>query len=1160
MVIFVLILPTYACPSKCHCNRYKIICWGSNLNGLPENLEETTEVVKVEIDNILVLYERAIAQARLNGLKALQLTKVNLLGIIKNTFRNMTNLESLTLTYNSLTELESGTFEGLRELYRLDLSHNKIKTMESGVFQGLVSLRNLNLSSNSIQKLEFNLFDGLRITNSCNFANSRGTLDLHYNAISHIDSHTFDGLCMFTVLIIRGDMEETQPNTFSGLSRLNKLIYRNENDINITKDTLRELPSLRYLSMSDSRINDIQLGSFDNMKNLLYLDISNNKIHSLKVGMFRDLPSLKILLLPRNKNLISVPSFVFEGLRGLVNLNLSDCSINVVQPEAFKGLVRLRFLDLSHNKISSLVNNSLSHLMMLRELAVQDNKIFAIYDETFSNLHSLRVIRFDNNPIHKVTFSMFQSLNRLNVVQAANLYSPHLMSMSSVQVLKSLYLDIHIDGNKFIDFNIHGMLETVYHLKELRLKISGTNFTSQLAYFEKSYLTYLDLSENEVSLLPSDLFRGMYNLELLDLSSCGLRNVSTGAFNNLNSLLVLILRNNHINVIRLGIFKELHSLQKLDLNNNRISLLTAGVFHGLVNLQILDLGLNKISHIDSGAFQGLYNIQEIHLKSNQIYELNAGVFGALCNENFNATCSNVARLSHSYSEYCNLSNALATLQYLDLSSNRIAHIHHHAFVGCNRLEILDLDFNRELTLDVNFLYTPSLSLLKMGWCNISEISVTAFECTTRLTKLQISSNQIQRMNETLFTYIKQLKYLELYNNPLICDCQLLPTWHWLHDHQVEYFTRLLFFPIETMVCGGGEIDQILTSLKCNSSSRHAGEQKEGSGEGYLYFKLYVEPIIFIIIFLSGLFGNGLLLYLFFYNVDMWTAPNACIFNMVVADTLFLIVNLPLSYLDVIKLKWELGITACRIFLVFKDLTVSVAIFSVVILSLQRFLVVSATDKFKGICGLSVKKTTGLFLLLSWGFAIGSSVSPAFSAIVDVRCLYCTPGNIEFLRRTWTSQLVVYCIAPAICICILNALTANRLKKSVRKMPGVSQQTSLAERRKTLANMAVVLAVMFSFSYVPNFILRALVAWGIVDTESIFLVSFITFCVFFFNSIFNPVALFVMSSKFKSLILKRFQLQPSPPPPKIHLTKEEIEIQEIRQARLERLAKLQARFK
>jgi hypothetical protein len=288
-----------------------------------------------------------------------------------------------------------------------------------------------------------------------------------------------------------------------------------------------------------------------------------------------------------------------------------------------------------------------------------------------------------------------------------------------------------------------------------------------------------------------------------------------------------------------------------------------------------------------------------------------------------------------------------------------------------------------------------------------------------------------------------------------------------------------------------------------------------------FFKESSEPSILGLIFFIGVLGNGFLLFIFARHPKMCSGPNVYLLNLAVSDLLNLIVNLPLSYWDILYGSWELGLPVCKLFMGMRDLTVGVTVFCMVALSMQRYyVVVHSFTEHRGVWGMSEQKTVLLSVLLVWGLAFGFALPTFLTATVERRCFF-SPYGIEYTQRTWAIQLIVYCVIPVLIIAVLYVRTACHLKDSVKNMPGERQAAVQARGRNRVANMVIILTVVFSLSFIPNFVLRVLFVWSVIETTSIttYLMSFVSFCLFFCNSCFNPIALIYMSTTFKDLFFR-----------------------------------------
>ena len=351
-------------------------------------------------------------------------------------------------------------------------------------------------------------------------------------------------------------------------------------------------------------------------------------------------------------------------------------------------------------------------------------------------------------------------------------------------------------------------------------------------------------------------------------------------------------------------------------------------------------------------------------------------------------------------------------------------------------------------------------------------------------------------------------------NSLLCDCDLDETWNWLREHRVHY-TMFGKYSWNASLCGEINIDSLFSNSNCSSKivTNISVAKQFLILNDFATFKQYIEPIILIILLVFGLSCNGFLLFVLLYHSDMCTKHNACITHLSLVDILSLFLNLPTSYWDVVNVRWDNDETLCKIYIFSKDLLVGVAVFSVVALTVERFLMAKTFNNIKKICKPGNQLTSWL-LVMTWIPAGIVSLPAYFSAVVDTRCLYCPPGNEDYIRNVWTFQFIAYCLLPAVAITFFNIQTSRSLNESIRRIPGEIKDIK-ARNRKTVADMVLVLVLVFFLSYLPNYILRVLVAWSLLRMEDVFLISFFSFCLFFCNILFNPVSIFIMGSKFNS---------------------------------------------
>lgn len=109
--------------------------------------------------------------------------------------------------------------------------------------------------------------------------------------------------------------------------------------------------------------------------------------------------------------------------------------------------------------------------------------------------------------------------------------------------------------------------------------------------------------------------------ELLDLSNNQISIIPEQSLSRNRKLRVLLLQNNNITVLEHGCFSPLEFLQKLDLSSNQISSLSEGFSLGLVFLRELQLAHNRLTTLDSRSFLHLDGLQRLNLTGNIIHTI-----------------------------------------------------------------------------------------------------------------------------------------------------------------------------------------------------------------------------------------------------------------------------------------------------------------------------------------------------------------------------------------------------------------------------------------------------------------------------------------------------------------------------------------------------------
>ncbi|XP_054844379.1 leucine-rich repeat-containing G-protein coupled receptor 5 isoform X2 [Eublepharis macularius] len=287
------------------------------------------------------------------------------------------------------------------------------------------------------------------------------------------------------------------------------------------------------------------------------------------------------------------------------------------------------------------------------------------------------------------------------------------------------------------------------------------------------FASYLDLSMNNISKLPSSSLHNLRFLEELRLAGNGLAHVPKGAFAGLFSLKVLMLQNNMLRQVPAEALQNLHTLQSLRLDANHISFVPPNCFNGLISLRHLWLDDNSLTDIPVQAFKSLPALQAMTLALNKIHHIPDYAFGTLS--------SLVVLHLHNnriYSLGKKCFDGLHSLETLGFHSNNIKSIPEQAFVGNPSLVAIHFYDNPiQIVGKSAFQHLPELRTLALnGASQITEFpDLTG---TTSLESLTLTGAQITSLPETVCDQLPNLQVLDLsYNKledlPLFTACEKL---------------------------------------------------------------------------------------------------------------------------------------------------------------------------------------------------------------------------------------------------------------------------------------------------------------------------------------------------------------------------------------------------
>uniref|UniRef100_A0A8C5E6M0 Leucine-rich repeat-containing G-protein coupled receptor 4 n=1 Tax=Gouania willdenowi TaxID=441366 RepID=A0A8C5E6M0_GOUWI len=144
-----------------------------------------------------------------------------------------------------------------------------------------------------------------------------------------------------------------------------------------------------------------------------------------------------------------------------------------------------------------------------------------------------------------------------------------------------------------------------------------------------TFTYYLDLSMNNITELPANVFKNFPYLEELRLAGNDLSFIHPEALSGLHQLKVLMLQNNQLKTVPSAALKNLHSLQSLRLDANHITTVPEDSFEGLQQLRHLWLDDNNLTEVPIGSLRHQENLQALTLALNRILYIPDNAFANL---------------------------------------------------------------------------------------------------------------------------------------------------------------------------------------------------------------------------------------------------------------------------------------------------------------------------------------------------------------------------------------------------------------------------------------------------------------------------------------------------------------------------------------------------
>nr|ACE75191.1 leucine-rich repeat protein [Glyptapanteles flavicoxis] len=277
-------------------------------------------------------------------------------------------LHGLVVSTGELRRVNDNAFTGLvRPLQALGLPNNLLESVPTLALAQLNGLDRLDLSLNKLHTLEANSFKSLA---------SLTYLDLSDNLLSQLSPQAFGPLKQLRSLKMRGNrLSVSALSALRGLKNLEELDLSSNLLIGpLGPNLLPSMPKLRFLTLSENELINVQQGALVGLKNLSYLSLSHNQIDVLEDHSFKYLSTLTNLDLASNR-IVAVSSASLAHLENLVTLDLTHNFLRSLTADLVIPLISLQDLKLDDNDITMVSSDVPTSKLKLKRLSLADNPL-----------------------------------------------------------------------------------------------------------------------------------------------------------------------------------------------------------------------------------------------------------------------------------------------------------------------------------------------------------------------------------------------------------------------------------------------------------------------------------------------------------------------------------------------------------------------------------------------------------------------------------------------------------------------------------------------------------------------------------------------------------------------------------------------------------------
>ena len=304
-------------------------------------------------------------------------------------------------------------------------------------------------------------------------------------------------------------------------------------------------------------------------------------------------------------------------------------------------------------------------------------------------------------------------------------------------------------------------------LTQMAIFNNKVNRISGLSFVHMPNLERLNLACNDISFIADNAFEGLEKLVRLTLGENSLGHIPRAVFSIRKTIQYIGLERNKIKLLPTLPFKDMSELVHLNLTDNKINQIEPEWMSECESLRFLELGKNNLTELEPFSISGGKKLAYVTVSENPfLHTIQGNAFKDLAVLKALDIFGNSKLENIDYRAFDNI----ATVKYIDMSSNRLRSFPHASFIYANFAKVEKLWMKNNVITSLSELTENALndvtSILEFRFEDVYPLSVS-FSQMVKLDSLDFSSNLLTVIPNGVLDCLKTTSsFLELSKNRL----------------------------------------------------------------------------------------------------------------------------------------------------------------------------------------------------------------------------------------------------------------------------------------------------------------------------------------------------------------------------------------------------------